>query len=120
MAYLQDNYTDPDLTVAQLAKYTYTSREHLSRAFKDYTMESVHGYLTNLRMQHCRRAIAAGASVLDACTSSGFSNYTSFLKSFRNLYGITPSEYRSQLREAEEKRHTGWKMQNDGIPSGEK
>ncbi|MGN0977908.1 MAG: helix-turn-helix domain-containing protein, partial [Faecousia sp.] len=91
VGYLQSNYADPKLTVAQLAKYTYTSREHLSRAFKDYTMESVHGYLTNLRMQHCRRAIAAGASVLDACTSSGFSNYTSFLKSFRNLYGITPS-----------------------------
>lgn len=61
VAFLQANYTDPNLTVGSLAKYTYTSREHLSRAFKTYTMESVHGYLTNLRMQHCRRAIAAGA-----------------------------------------------------------
>ena len=76
--FLQANYTDPNLTVGSLAKYTYTSREHLSRAFKTYTMESVHGYLTNLRMQHCRRAIAAGASVLDACNASGFTNYTSF------------------------------------------
>lgn len=103
VAYLQQNYTDPELTVAQLAKYTYTSREHLSRAFKDYTMESIHSYLTNLRMQHCRRAIAAGASVQEAYNASGFSNYTSFLKSFRNLYGITPSEYRNQLRRAVEK-----------------
>ena len=98
VAYLQANYTDPQLTVAQLAKYTYTSREHLSRVFKDYTAESVHGYLTNLRMQHCRNAIAAGASVLDACSSSGFTNYSSFLKSFRALYGITPTEYRARLR----------------------
>ena len=126
VGYLQSNYADPKLTVAQLAKYTYTSREHLSRAFKDYTMESVHSYLTNLRMQHCRRAIAAGASVLEACTSSGFSNYTSFLKSFRNLYGITPSEYRNQLREAVEKGHMAekmlnaeGKMQKDGISFGE-
>ena len=52
VAYLQANYTDPQLTVAQLARYTYTSREHLSRVFKEYTLESVHGYLTNLRMQH--------------------------------------------------------------------
>lgn len=98
VAYLQANYTDPQLTVAQLAKYTYTSREHLSRVFREYTLESVHGYLTNLRMQHCRNAIAAGSSVLDACTSSGFTNYSSFLKSFRQLYGVTPSEYRAQLR----------------------
>lgn len=95
--YLQTHYTDPGLTVAQLAKYTYTSREHLSRVFKEYTLESVHGYLTNLRMQHCRNAIAAGASVLDACNASGFTNYSSFLKSFRALYGVTPTEYRAQL-----------------------
>ena len=73
---------------------------------KTYTMESVHGYLTNLRMQHCRRAIAAGASVLDACNASGFTNYTSFLKTFRSLYGITPSEYRSQLRRTPERVHS--------------
>lgn len=60
VAFLQANYTDPNLTVGSLAKYTYTSREHLSRAFKTYTMESVHGYLTNLRMQHCRRRQRAG------------------------------------------------------------
>lgn len=105
VAFLQANYTDPNLTVGSLAKYTYTSREHLSRAFKTYTMESVHGYLTNLRMQHCRRAIAAGASVLDACNASGFTNYTSFLKTFRSLYGITPSEYRNQLRRTPERVH---------------
>lgn len=98
VAYLQAHYTDPQLTVTQLAHYTYTSREHLSRVFKDYTLESVHGYLTNLRMQHCRNAIAAGASVLDACSASGFTNYSSFLKSFRALYGVTPTQYRAQLR----------------------
>lgn len=86
--------------MAQLAKYTYTSREHLSRVFKEYTLESVHSYLTNLRMQHCRNAIAAGASVLDACNASGFTNYSSFLKSFRALYGVTPTEYRAQLRQS--------------------
>ena len=99
VAYLQENYTNPDLTVADLATYTYTSREYLSRSFKKYTMESIHGYLTNLRMQHCRRAIAAGTSILDACTESGFSNYSSFLKTFRRLYGMTPADYRNQLNE---------------------
>ena len=93
-------YTDPHLTVAQLAKYTYTSREHLSRVFKEYTLESIHGYLTNLRMQHCRNELADGTGVLDACTASGFANYSSFLKSFRALYGITPAEYRAQLRQS--------------------
>ena len=74
--------------------------EHLSRVFKEYTLESIHGYLTNLRMQHCRNELADGTGVLDACTASGFANYSSFLKSFRALYGITPAEYRAQLRQS--------------------
>ena len=40
------------------------------------------------------------ASVLDACNASGFTNYSSFLKSFRALYGVTPTEYRAQLRQS--------------------
>ena len=43
---------------------------------------------------------ADGTGVLDACTASGFANYSSFLKSFRALYGITPAEYRAQLRQS--------------------
>lgn len=96
--YIRDHYTDPGLTAAFLAKYTFTSREHLSRAFKEYTMESIHDYIKNLRMQNCRREIAAGRSVLEACTNSGFTNYSSFLKSFRNLHGMTPMQYRAKLK----------------------
>lgn len=99
--YIQANFNDPELSVAKLADYTFVSRGHLSRVFKEYTMESVHGYLTNLRMHHCRLAIAEGKSVLDACTESGFSDYSSFLKTFRKLYGITPMEYKKRISKGE-------------------
>ena len=65
---------------------------------KECTMESIHNYLTHLRMQHCRKALEEGVSVLNACTESGFPDYSSFLKTFRRLYGITPAEYRAQHR----------------------
>lgn len=41
VAYLQAHYQDPTLTTAQLAQELYASREHLSRAFKECTMESI-------------------------------------------------------------------------------
>ena len=50
VAYLQTHYQDPTLTTAQLAQELYASREHLSRAFKECTMESIHNYLIYLRM----------------------------------------------------------------------
>ena len=98
VSYLQAHYQDPTLTTVKLAQECYASREHLSRAFKECTMESIHSYLTHLRMQHCRKALEDGVSVLNACTESGFPDYSSFLKTFRRLYGITPAEYRSQNR----------------------
>ena len=51
-------------------------------------------------MQEFRYGLVAGKSVLDACMESGFSDYSSFVKSFRKLYGITPAEYREQLKSA--------------------
>lgn len=95
--YIQQHFRDPDLTVTQLAQYAYVSREHLSRIFKEYTMQSIHDYLTELRMQSCRQDIADGKRILSACTENGFSNYSSFLKTFRKLYGMTPADYRSHL-----------------------
>ena len=98
--YLQQHFREPDLTVSSLARYAYVSREHLSRVFKEYTMQSVYGYLTELRMQSCRRDIADGKRILDACLENGFPNYSSFLKTFHKMYGVTPQEYRAQLRSA--------------------
>ena len=83
VAYLQTHYQDPTLTTAQLAQELYASREHLSRAFKECTMESIHNYLIYLRMQHCRKALEEGVSVLNACTESGFPDYSSFPKTIR-------------------------------------
>ncbi len=97
--YLQQNYTNPGLTAEALADYACVSRAHLSRLFKAYTMESIHEYLTNLRMQMCRQLIADGQSVLDSSIESGFSNYSSFVKSFKKLYGMTPLDFRKKLLE---------------------
>ena len=51
-------------------------------------------------MQEFRYGLVSGKSVINACRESGFSDYSSFVKSFRKLYGITPMEYREQLKSA--------------------
>ena len=98
-AYILERFRDPELNVASIAQQFYVSREHLSRIFKSYTNESIRHYITDLRMQEFRYGLVTGKSVLDACLASGFSDYSSFVKSFRNLYGITPTEYREQLKQ---------------------
>ena len=99
-AYIQEHFREPELSVAGVAQQFYVSREHLSRSFKSYTSESISHYLTDLRMQEFRHGLVTGKSVLDACLESGFSDYSSFVKTFRKLYGISPMEYREQLKKA--------------------
>ena len=95
--YIQMHYTEPAFSINQLTDYLYVSRSHISHIFREYTMDSIHGYLTALRLQHFKLSLSEGKSVLDACTESGFSDYSSFLKTFRKAYGITPKEYRKRL-----------------------
>ena len=96
--FIQEHFREPELNVAGVAQHFFVSREHLSRVFKSYTGESISHYLTDLRMQEFRYGLVTGKSVLSACLESGFSDYSSFVKSFRKLYGISPAQYREQLR----------------------
>ena len=106
-ACIQERFRDPELNVARLAREFYVSREHLSRTFKNYTSESISHYITDLRMQDFRAGLLAGKNILSACLESGFSDYSSFVKTFRKLYGITPVEYRDQLRSAMQRGRIG-------------
>ena len=97
-AYILEHFQEPEMNVAVIARQFYVSREHLSRSFRSYTGESISHYITELRMQEFRYGLVSGKSVLSACMESGFSDYSSFVKSFRKLYGISPVEYREQLK----------------------
>ena len=96
--YIQHEFTDPSLTVLNIARHTYTSREHLSRVFKRYTMQSIHNYVTELRMQFFHQQLSEGCSIMEACEGSGFSDYSSFTRSFRRIHGMTPTQYLKNLR----------------------
>ena len=57
-------------------------------------------YLTNMKIQHSKKMLAAGSSVTDACYQSGFHNMSTFNNAFRNLVHMTPSAYRKSVKES--------------------
>ncbi len=97
MDYIETHFHESQLTVQQVAEYTFVSREHLCRVFKDNTGQTVHDYITALRMQAFREALAEGQPILTACNNCGFADYSSFNRTFRKLYQMTPAEYRNRL-----------------------
>lgn len=102
ISFLHLHYTDADLNVEKAADRLFISREHLSRLFREYTGETIHDYLTGLRLERCRERILTGEDILVACMESGFAGYNSFYKACRQAYHCSPSEWRRKLLPAAE------------------
>lgn len=69
---------------------------HLIRLFRAAKGASPHGYLVQLRLEHARRLLAAGCSIVDAALASGFSDQSHLTRQFRARFGVTPGLYRKQ------------------------
>jgi len=95
--FIEGNLHRPELSVADIARGTHTSRSSLYRLF-DAQPQSVRGALREQRLQrgmrylvsaeHRRMSIGAIAFVC------GFSDQAVFSKQFRQRFGMTPREAR--------------------------
>lgn len=92
--YINENYTDPSLSLAQLSQAVFTSEGHLTRLFKQFTGSSPYNYITQLRLAYACELLDSGVNVLDTSVQCGFHDYTAFLRAFKAAYSVTPHRYR--------------------------
>lgn len=74
----------------------YISHSTLSRLFKQHLRTSPRMYLETKKLAHSRLLLKEGKSVFDACMLSGFSDYSNYIRLFKNRFGITPKQYRDK------------------------
>lgn len=79
-----------DISVDFLSDKFFISRYHLMRTFKKETGYTIGNYITTKRLQLAQALIDGGSSINDACFSSGFNNYSTFLRAYKKLYNHTP------------------------------
>ena len=104
--YIDEHFAEPGLTVEQIRESVYVSQGYLSRVFKSFTGSSVYNFLTYKRLIRAKELLVSGETVLDACLSSGFTDYTSFLKTFKNAFHMTPTQYRKKYRQMVDNRES--------------
>ena len=92
--YIHDHYSDPELSVSQVAQAVFVSEGHLTRLFKQFTGSSPYSYLTQLRLTVACDLLEDGVNVLDTSIRCGFHDYTAFLRAFKSAYSVTPHRYR--------------------------
>lgn len=95
ITYIQNNYQNR-ITIEDIAKYCYCSSSTLSHVFsKNYGM-TIGKLIHTVRCDRAKVLLAeSGMSIGQIALESGFSSAGYFTSVFKNLTGVTPTEYRT-------------------------
>ncbi len=98
--YLERNYAY-DISLGELAERRYfVSSSHLSRLFKAYTGQPFVKYLIGLRMEKAKNFLECSQmEISDIAACVGYNDPSHFTQTFRRTYGMSPKEYRRQVKE---------------------
>lgn len=96
LEYVDKNYKNPDFSLSHLAETFHYSTSYLSRIFKSELGINFMEYLLGRRMEAAKKLLEeTDLSVNDIAAEVGYSNYTSFIKTFKKFFGVTPSDQRT-------------------------
>lgn len=87
-----------DLDLARLAAESGYSRSHFLRTFRSAMGCSPHQCLISLRVEQAKTMLQDHSSLIDIALECGFSSHGHFSTTFRQIVGLTPSEYRRAYR----------------------
>ena len=93
MEYIDQHYAEP-LTLEWAADYVGFSKYHFHRLFKEYTGTTFHDHLLRKRVQVAQSLLLGPGTITEIAFQTGFSGSTAFGRVFRQITGLTPSEYR--------------------------
>lgn len=100
--FINENYRNDSFSLQMLADYFDISLSYLSLFFKEHYGETLLNYYTNLRMDKAKELLnATNMPLKDIAGTVGYSNISSFIRRFKQLYGVTPGIYREQHFEKE-------------------
>jgi len=93
--YITTHFTS-DISLTEIAAYSYVSPFHFSRIFKTFTSSSPHQFLLSMRLQHAVLLLSnTSMPVADVAFSSGFNSIEYFTAAFRQKYKNPPATFRS-------------------------
>ena len=91
--YIDQNYCQIS-SVTQVAEHFFYSREYVSRLFRKYFDTTISDYIMKRRIAKSQMLILQGLPMIEIAYQSGFGSLSTFIRAFRSVTNITPSEYR--------------------------
>lgn len=95
MSYISLHYGNSELSLNLLSEEFGISPNYLSKTFKQSTGINFVDYVIAVRMQAAQRLLLEDDRTVNQIAEQvGYTNVTSFMRSFKKFSGMTPSEYR--------------------------
>ena len=84
-----------DIRISDLAMQLYMEQNNFIRSFRKYTGKTPKEYQIDCRMERATALLMnSDISLVEIASRCGFASHSFFSKTFKKLYGVTPSEYR--------------------------
>jgi YesN/AraC family two-component response regulator len=95
--FIEDNLAE-GFDLDGVAHEANTSRYHFCRFFKKRVGISPMRFVTYMRVEKAKKILGkAGLSISEVASDSGFNDTSSFIKQFKKITGITPTNYRKSI-----------------------
>lgn len=97
LEFIENNYSDNDFNISDMAEKLGVSEGHLSRLFKAETSVSINNYLTKYRIRKAMDYLKdVSAKVYEVADKVGYQDIAYFSNTFKKLVGKSPSDYQSK------------------------
>ena len=104
MNIINSNISNSDFNITQMVDEVGMSRTQLHRKLKELTGFSASRFVQNIRMQQAMKLLKEKkVNVSQIAYSVGFSSQTHFSTTFKQYYGVSPTEYIRQIEAEEQK-----------------
>ncbi|GAA3615327.1 AraC family transcriptional regulator [Flavivirga amylovorans] len=99
LEYLIHNFQN-EISLDEIAKISNMSKSSFCRFFKKVNGKTFTQYLNNIRVGYACKLFheKSDKSISQVCYSSGYGNLSHFNRQFKNIMGVTPSEYLKQIK----------------------
>ncbi len=99
IAYVEKNYSDPDLSLGKIAKYFNINYTYASEIFTSETSVSLNDFINDIRIAHAKDIIQSSPHInLNAIARSvGYRSASYFGRIFKSRCGMPPSQYKRKL-----------------------
>lgn len=91
IGYINSNLS-ADLSVETLSRTFFISKSYLMHKFKAETGYPLHNYILQKRLLHSKELLQLGTPVVETSEKCGFNDYTTYLRAFKKMFKMLPSE----------------------------